>query len=70
MMFEGYSIFGYQEFYKKLLCILVEVYKTMYGNNEDVPDKLMYVFLLRTLGLINQMIWQVGAADPVFPQSY
>jgi hypothetical protein len=53
-----------------MLCILVEVNKTMYGNNEDVPDKLMDIFFFRTPGLINHMILQVGATDPVFPQSY
>ncbi len=42
----------------------------MNGNYEDVPDKLMDIFLLRTPGLINYMIWQVGATDVVFPQSY
>jgi hypothetical protein len=70
MLFECYCIFGYWEFHKSLLCILVEVNKTMYGNIEDVPDKLMELFLLRTPGLINHMIWQVGVTDPVFPQSY
>ncbi len=41
MLFEAYCIFGYHEFYKNLLCILVEVNKTMYGSNEDVPKNLM-----------------------------
>jgi hypothetical protein len=40
MLFEGYCIFGFQGFYKKMLCILVEVNKTMYGNNEDVPKNV------------------------------
>ncbi len=70
MLFEGYCIFGCQEFYKKMLCILVEVKKTMYVYYEDVPDKLMDIFLLRSPRLINHMSWQVGATDPVFPQSY
>jgi hypothetical protein len=49
----------------------VEVNNAMYGNNEeDAPDKLMDIFLLRTPGFINHMIWQVGATDPVIPQSY
>jgi hypothetical protein len=62
MLFEGYCIFGFWEFYKNLLCILVEVNKTMYGNN-DVPDKFLDIFLLRSPGIIN-------CTDPVFPQSY
>jgi hypothetical protein len=41
MLFEAYCILGSREFYKNLLCILVEVNKTMYGNNEDVQKNLM-----------------------------
>jgi hypothetical protein len=35
--FEGFCIFGFQEFFRNFFCILMEVNKTMYGNNEDVP---------------------------------
>jgi hypothetical protein len=41
----------------------------MYGNNEDVPDKLLDIFLLSSPGIRNHMIQQVGATDPVLPQS-
>ncbi len=51
MLFEAYCIFGYREFYKNLLCILTEVNKTMYGNNECVPDKLLDTFLLSSPGI-------------------
>jgi hypothetical protein len=37
MLFEAYCIFGFWKFLKILFCILMEVNKTMYGNNEDVP---------------------------------
>ncbi len=70
ILFEAYCIFGYREFYKKMLCILMEVNKTIYGNNEDVPDKLLDIFLLSSSGIRNHMNQQVGAPDPVFPQSY
>jgi hypothetical protein len=30
MMFEGFCIFGFQEFLKNFFCILMEVNKTMY----------------------------------------
>ena len=40
VLFEGVCIFGYREFYKKLLCILMVVNKTINGNNGDVPDIL------------------------------
>ncbi len=39
-MFEGFCIFGFQEFFKNFFCMFIEVNKTMYGNNEDVPKKL------------------------------
>jgi hypothetical protein len=50
--------------------MLVEVIKTMYRNNEDVPEKLLVIFLLSSPGIINIMIQQVGATDSVFPQSF
>jgi hypothetical protein len=37
MMFEGFCIFGFREFFNNFYCMLIEVNKTMYGNNEDVP---------------------------------
>jgi hypothetical protein len=40
MLFEGFCIFGFWEFFKNFFCILMEVNKTMYGNNEDVPKRL------------------------------
>ena len=33
VLFEGFCIFGYREIYKILLCILMEVNKSIYGNN-------------------------------------
>jgi hypothetical protein len=48
----------------------MEVNKTMYGNNEDASDKLLDIFLLSSSGIRNHMHWQMGAPDPVFPQSY
>ncbi len=70
MLFEGFCIFRYREFYKNLLCILMEVKKTIYGNNGYVPDKLLDIFLLSCPGIGNHMNCQVAAPDPVFPQSY
>jgi hypothetical protein len=70
MLLEGYCIFGFWEFCKKMLCILVEVNKTMFGNNEGVPDKLLNIFLLSSSGIRNHMNLQMVAPDPEFPQSY
>jgi hypothetical protein len=70
MLFEGFCIFDYREFYKNLLCILMEVNKTIHGNNGYVPDKLLDIILLSCQGIGNHMNQQVVAPDPVFPQSY
>ncbi len=37
MLFEGFCISGFGEFFQNFFCNLMEVNKTMYGNNEDVP---------------------------------
>ncbi len=39
MLFGGFCIFGFWKFFKNFFCILMEVNKTMNGNNEDVPNK-------------------------------
>ncbi len=41
------------------------VNKTMYGNNGDVPDILLNMFLASSPGIRNHMNLQVGAPDPV-----
>jgi hypothetical protein len=48
----------------------MEVNKTIYGTNEDVPDKILDIFLLSSPGIRNHMNQRVGAPDPVLPQSY
>ncbi len=57
VLFEGFCIFGYREDYKNLLCILMVVNKTIHGNNGDVPDKLLNMFLLISPGIRNHMNW-------------
>jgi hypothetical protein len=69
-LFEGFCIFGCREFYKNLLCILMVVNKTIYGNNGDVPDILLNMFLSSSPGIRNHMNLPVRAPDPVIPQSY
>ncbi len=41
MLFEGFCIFGFWEFFKNFFCILTEVNKTMYENIENVPKKVL-----------------------------
>jgi hypothetical protein len=65
MMFEGFCIFGFWEFFKNFFCILMEVNKTMYGNNEDVPKWVFDNFYpeshLRDVTFA--VVWNVLAAD-------
>jgi hypothetical protein len=70
VLFEGFCIFDYREVHKNLLCVLMAVNKTIHGNNVDVPDILLNMFLLSNPGIRNHMNWQVVAPDPEFPQSY
>ncbi len=70
MLFEDFCIFSYREAYKNLLCILMVVNKTIYGNNGDVPDSLLNMFLSSSPGIRTHLNLLVGAPDPVFPQSY
>jgi hypothetical protein len=64
---EGFCILGYREAYKNLLCILMVVNKTIYGNNGDVPDIVFNMFFPSNPGIRNHMYWQVEASDPEFP---
>ena len=65
MMFEGFCIFGFQEFFKNFFCILMEVNKTMYGNNEDVPNKFFDNLYPESdlLDVTFAVVWNILAAD-------
>jgi hypothetical protein len=65
MLFEGFCIFGFGEFFKNFFFILKEVNKTMYGNNEDVP-KMFFDSLYPESHLCDvtfAVVWNVFAAD-------
>ncbi len=65
MLFEGFCIFGFWEFFKNFFCILMKVNKTMYGNNEDVPNKFFDNFYpesdLRDVTFA--VVWNILVAD-------
>jgi hypothetical protein len=65
MMFEGFCISGFWEFFKNFFCMSMEVNKTMYGNNEDVPNFFFDILYpeshLRDVPLA--VVWNVLAAD-------
>ncbi len=70
VLFDGFCIFDYREANKNSLCILMVVNKAIYGNNGDVPDILLNMFLSSSPGIRNHMNRQEVTPDPVFPQSY
>jgi hypothetical protein len=65
MMFEGFCIFGFWEFFKNFFCMLMEVNKTMYGNNEDVPKKFFDNLYPEShlCDVTFAVVWNVLAAD-------
>ncbi len=73
MCFEAYCIFGFRELFKNLLCILMEVIKTMYEyNDEDVQKILWTIFIqnhanvilhLRLCGMSSQQMKIIVSID-------
>jgi hypothetical protein len=65
MLFEGFCIFGFWEFFKNFFCILMGVNKTMYGINEDVPKKVFYNSYPEShlCDVTFAVVWYVLAAD-------
>ncbi len=55
MMFEGFCIFGFWELFKNFFCILMEVNKTMNGNNEDVPKKIWTICIQNQTYMMSQV---------------
>jgi hypothetical protein len=65
MLFEGFCIYGFWEFFKNFFCILMEVNKAMYGNNEDVLKKFFYNLYPESHlhDFTFAVVWNVLAAD-------
>ncbi len=55
MLCEDFCIFGFWEFFKNFFCILMEVNKTMYGNNEDVPKRFLTICILNHTYVISHL---------------
>jgi hypothetical protein len=65
ILIEGFCIFVFWKFFKNFFCILMEVNKTMYGNNEEVPKKFfdnLYPESHFCDGTFT-VVWNVLAAD-------
>jgi hypothetical protein len=65
IMFESFCIFCFWEFFKNFFCLLMEVNKTMYGNNKDVPKKFFNnLYPESHLRYVTfAVVWNVLAAD-------
>ena len=65
MLFEGFCIFGFWEFFKHFFCILMEVNKTIYGNNEDAPKRFLDNLYPEShlCDVTFAVVWNVLAAD-------
>ncbi len=65
MLFEGFCIFGFWKFFKNFFCILMGVNKTMYGKNEDVPNKFFDNLYLESdlRDVTFAVVWNILAAD-------
>jgi hypothetical protein len=65
MLFEGFCIFDFWKFFKNFFCILMEVNKTMYGNNVDAPNKFFDNFYPESdlHGVTFAVVWNILVAD-------
>jgi hypothetical protein len=68
--FESLCVFGYREYYKNLVCILVEFYYRLAGKTTPVPRPMMEIFDLFNQPLIQHMIRQSKFKKQVLPHSY
>ena len=54
--FESLCVFGYREFYKNLLCILVEMQYKIYRKYTPVPKRMMEMFGVSNAALVAHMM--------------
>jgi hypothetical protein len=69
-LLESLCVFGYWEYYKNLLCTLVEAHKTIYGTGTPVTKNLIEMFHLSTQGMLAHMMRQGRSIPSVFQHSY
>jgi hypothetical protein len=68
--FESLCVFGYCEYYKNLLCILVEFYNRKSGKATPLPRPMMEIFDLFYPSLMNHMMRQGKFKKQVLLHSY
>jgi hypothetical protein len=67
---EALCLFGYREYYKNLLCILVEMNETFCGMKTPVPKTSMDIFNLSHQVVFGRMLRRRNFKEPEFHQSY
>jgi hypothetical protein len=68
--FQSLCVFGYREFYKNLLCILVEMHHQIYSKKTPVPKRIMDMFGLSTGPLVAHMMNRGKFEKTKFSQAY
>ena len=68
--FQSLCVFGYREFYKNLLCILVEMQHQIYSKKTPVPKRIMDMFGLSTGPLVAHMMNRGKFEKTKFSQAY
>jgi hypothetical protein len=65
-LLEAFCIFGYQEFYKNLLCILVFMHQRNYGKESLVPTQILKMFKwLDNELVIDHLKWHFKPTRPL-----
>jgi hypothetical protein len=68
--FESLCVFGYREFYKNLLCILVEMHFQLSRKTTPVPKKIMDMFGVLNAPLVGHMMRRGKLEPTTFSQAY
>jgi len=68
--FESLCVFGYREFYKNLLCILVEMQYQIYCKYTPVPKRMMEMFGVSNAPLVAHMMRRGRFETTKFSQAY
>ena len=68
--FESLCVFGYREFYKNLLCILVEMHYQIYRKFTPVPKRMMELFGVSNAMLVGHMSRRGKFEKTKYTQAY
>jgi hypothetical protein len=70
-LLEAFCIFGYWEFNKKILCILVFTHQRVYGKESLVPTQILQMFKqLDNKVVIDHLKWHFKTNSPLVFRSF